>query len=95
MLKPGAKQRQCHRPTVERLRFKSLGGCSAFEFELEEELAVSQDMSRIVDQNDHFIAYVPCAALSPFYLRIIPRKDGAHFHRTNDKALEGFAEVAL
>lgn len=50
-----------------------LMGCSDGE-------EVSTNGHRIVDLNPDFMAMVPFAAISPFYLRIIPRYPGAHFH---------------
>eukprot|EP00471_Norrisiella_sphaerica_P009886 CAMPEP_0184502750 /NCGR_PEP_ID=MMETSP0113_2-20130426/51144_1 /TAXON_ID=91329 /ORGANISM="Norrisiella sphaerica, Strain BC52" /LENGTH=185 /DNA_ID=CAMNT_0026892067 /DNA_START=206 /DNA_END=763 /DNA_ORIENTATION=- len=36
--------------------------------------------SRLVDVTESFAAFVPFAAISPFYLRIVPRFESAHFH---------------
>jgi UDPglucose--hexose-1-phosphate uridylyltransferase len=51
------------------------------------------DGSRILDQNDHVVAFVPFAAICPFETWILPRKHDAHFVDTTDQALRAFADV--
>ncbi|KAL1526674.1 hypothetical protein AB1Y20_015377 [Prymnesium parvum] len=63
---------------------------------LEEELdlmACSPGQHRIVDSNDEFVALVPFAALSPYSMWIVPRRDSAHFDETSDASLAAFAEL--
>jgi len=36
--------------------------------------------SRLVDLTDSFIAFIPFAAISPFFIRIVPRFESATFH---------------
>jgi len=46
-----------------------------------------RDGSRIVAENDSFVAFVPYAALSPFHLWIFPRKHDACFASIDEKQL--------
>eukprot|EP00658_Telonema_sp_P-2_P031770 TRINITY_DN23708_c0_g1_i1.p1 TRINITY_DN23708_c0_g1~~TRINITY_DN23708_c0_g1_i1.p1 ORF type:complete len:447 (+),score=102.91 TRINITY_DN23708_c0_g1_i1:162-1343(+) len=65
-------------------------GVSAFDEELEQVLSSER---LVVAMNEHVVAYVPFAALSPFYLRIIPLVALAHFHESSLELREGFAQV--
>jgi len=58
---------------------------------LDEELA---DDVRIVERDDHFAAFVPFAAYSPFHLWVVPRHHRSSFARVDaPEALESLARV--
>lgn len=48
---------------------------------------------RIVLENEHFLCFVPYAALSPFSLWIVPRARQAHFHEASDETCNAFART--
>ncbi|HMO56261.1 MAG TPA: galactose-1-phosphate uridylyltransferase [Roseiflexaceae bacterium] len=48
---------------------------------------------RIVDQSDHYTAFVPYAALSPFHLWIVPRRHVASFSNTSAAEIADLALV--
>ena len=41
-------------------------------------VAAAGDRHRVVIENDHFVCFVPFAALSPFMLWIVPKAAQAH-----------------
>ncbi len=52
-----------------------------------------QDRDRLVAQSDHFVAFVPYAALTPFHLWIFPRRHIASFLETTPEELADFARL--
>ena len=74
---------------------------SVFEQVIDEEMSLrdaslsagSGGMHRVVEQNDHFISFVPFAAISPFHLYIVPTKNTAHFEEADDKMVEACGEI--
>eukprot|EP00051_Salpingoeca_urceolata_P014309 m.181745 g.181745 ORF g.181745 m.181745 type:complete len:449 (+) comp18045_c0_seq8:1816-3162(+) len=52
-----------------------------------------QGPSRIVVENDLFMAFVPFAASSPFNVCILPKQPGARFEAIDDLTLKLFADV--
>lgn len=58
------------------LRFYDDSGQCIFCFTLQEEI---EEGSRLVDGNEHFVAFVPFAALSPYHLWLFPRRHCASF----------------
>ncbi len=51
----------------------------------------TQDASRIVLQNEHFLAFCPYASRSPFEIWILPKKHTADFDRLEGAAVPAFA----
>lgn len=48
----------------------------------------------MVVEDDHFMCFVPYAALSPFSLWIVPKgSTSAHFHRASTEQLSSFARM--
>lgn len=52
-----------------------------------------KEEERIVYENDHFISWIPYAALSPFHLWIVPKKCGPSFLETSPQELNGLADM--
>lgn len=57
---------------------------------LHEELEANQ---RIIYQNEHFVSFMPYAALSSFHTWIFPTCHHAHFGRLEDDAIPALADV--
>ncbi|KAL1529469.1 hypothetical protein AB1Y20_000416 [Prymnesium parvum] len=74
------------------LRFQK----NVFQYTLDE-TARQRDqggMHRVVVEDDHFMCFVPYAALSPFSLWIVPKgSTSAHFHRASTEQLSSFARM--
>ena len=51
------------------------------------------DGNRILDQNEHVVAFVPFASICPFETWILPRRHNAHFVDATDDELRAFANV--
>ncbi|MCX8110280.1 MAG: galactose-1-phosphate uridylyltransferase [Syntrophorhabdaceae bacterium] len=51
------------------------------------------DGSRIITENESFVAFVPYAALSPFHIWIFPRRHDACFANADDKQLLGLSYI--
>jgi len=49
--------------------------------------------SRVVVEGEHFVAFLPFAALSPFHLWILPRRHMPIFTQASDKELASLASV--
>ena len=67
---------------------------NVFDVTLEETLRekAAGGTHRVVLEDEHFVCFVPYAALSPYQLWIVPRgKGAAHFHETSDELLSAFA----
>lgn len=72
------------------LQFYDDNGKCIFCAMLEQELA---DGVRIVAENDHFVAFVPFAALSPFSLWIYPRRHCASFGCMESGEIPGLGHI--
>lgn len=74
-------------------------GKSVFAQQVEEEMQArdlaltSGGMHRVVEQNDHFISFVPFAAISPFHLYIVPLENTAHFEEASDEIIESCGQI--
>ena len=69
---------------------------NVFEHTLEETLRERDagGSHRVVLEDEHFVCFVPYAALSPYQLWIVPRdKMAAHFHESSDALLTAFAKT--
>ncbi|MBN2496496.1 MAG: galactose-1-phosphate uridylyltransferase [Deltaproteobacteria bacterium] len=53
----------------------------------------SQQGQRVVEENEHFVAFVPFAAFSPFHIWILPKAHSPLFFTLSDAALQGLAEL--
>lgn len=51
------------------------------------------DNCRIVYQNEHFVSFLPYAALSSFHTWIFPREHHAHFGRLSDAQIPALAQA--
>lgn len=51
------------------------------------------DRHRVVIEDDHFVCYVPFAALSPFMLWIVPKVAQAHFTEASPEQCAAFAHM--
>ncbi len=69
--------------------YESAGACVFCRMsEVEQE-----EKTRVVEENDHFVAFVLYAALSPFHLWILPKRHAASFADMNDKELDSLAAI--
>ena len=71
-------------------------GTCVFTQTIDEELNLfnsSSDVSRVVEVNDHFLAYVPFAALSPFNCWIVPLMPNAHFEDISTAEVESMKKI--
>lgn len=74
---------------------------SVFEQVVDEEMSLRDaslsegggGLHRVVEQNDHFISFVPFAAISPFHLYIVPTKNTAHFEEADDHMINACGEM--
>src|SRR5262249_53663275 len=57
---------------------------------LEEEIA---DRIRIIQETEHFVAFIPYASLSPFALWIFPRRHTASFGQIRPEEIQGLAHI--
>lgn len=57
---------------------------------LEEEVAAGE---RIVEENEHFAAFIPYAALSPFHLWIVPKRHRAYFADIEEDELDSLSAL--
>lgn len=48
---------------------------------------------RVIYENEHFISFLPYAALSSFHTWIFPKTHHAHFGRLDDSQIPAFAEI--
>lgn len=51
------------------------------------------EVTRVITQNEHFVAYVPYAQLSPFALLIFPKRHMAAFSEIADNEIAGLASI--
>lgn len=52
-----------------------------------------EEGTRLVDENEHFAAFVPFAALSPFHIWIFPKRHSASFGRMTEGELPALAHI--
>ncbi|MDE2290565.1 MAG: HIT domain-containing protein, partial [Elusimicrobia bacterium] len=71
-------------------RYYEAEGACVFCRMLETEL---KDQVRLVEENDHFAAFVLYAALSPFHIWVLPKRHTASFGDVNDKEVDSFADI--
>lgn len=71
-------------------RYYDSAGACVFCRMVETEL---KDGVRVVEENDHFVAFVLYASLSPFHVWVLPKRHTASFGDVNDKELESFAII--
>ncbi|MFN3927471.1 MAG: galactose-1-phosphate uridylyltransferase [Pseudanabaenaceae cyanobacterium] len=69
--------------------FDDYGSC-LFCRTIEDELQTGE---RVVAQNEHFVAFIPYAALSPFHLWIFPLRHCASFADISDQEISSLAEI--
>lgn len=69
--------------------FDDTGEC-VFCFNLHDEVRAR---SRIVLENDSFVAFTPYAAFSPFHLWVVPRRHWPNFLHTTDEELDDLAAL--
>jgi len=72
------------------LRFYDDNGTCIFCATLEEEL---RNRIRLVAENQHFVAFIPYAALSPFHLWIYPRRHSASFGAITGDEITSFSRI--
>ena len=48
---------------------------------------------RVVLEDEHFVCFIPFAALSPYTLWIVPKGSGAHFHEAPEVEMRSFART--
>jgi UDPglucose--hexose-1-phosphate uridylyltransferase len=59
---------------------------------LSEEIA---EQKRLVAENEHFVAFIPFASLSPYHVWIFPRKHSACFSTTSGAAMADLASILV
>lgn len=69
--------------------FDDTGNC-VFCTTLAEE---SQARERVIEENGHFVAFIPYAALSPFHTWIFPRRHASSFDDLADEEIESLAAI--
>ena len=69
--------------------YNDIGGC-LFCATLEEEM---DEGTRVVVEGEHFVAFVPFAALSPFHLWIFPKRHSASFGNIEEAEVKDLARV--
>jgi UDPglucose--hexose-1-phosphate uridylyltransferase len=74
----------------EALRFYDVHGQCIFCKVLEDELA---EEARLIHQTEHFVSFIPFAALTPFSLWIFPRRHMASFPETKAEELRDLARM--
>ncbi|MBD2177455.1 galactose-1-phosphate uridylyltransferase [Pseudanabaena sp. FACHB-1998] len=67
--------------------FDDMGEC-LFCYTLNDELKAKE---RIVLETDHFVAFIPYAALSPFHIWVFPRRHSSNFGEINDDEVNDLA----
>jgi UDPglucose--hexose-1-phosphate uridylyltransferase len=77
------------RITTARHHYEAHGECVICRLRREEE----REGVRMLMQTDHFSAFVPYAALSPFHIWIIPQRHTANFVDSTDEELHDLARV--
>ncbi len=69
--------------------FDDTGEC-VFCRTMAEELASRE---RVIEENDHFVAFIPYAALSPFHTWIFPKRHASSFDEITEPEIENLAPV--
>ncbi|MBE9183155.1 galactose-1-phosphate uridylyltransferase [Microcoleus sp. LEGE 07076] len=69
--------------------FDDTGECM-FCRTLEDELAAGE---RVIFESEHFVAFIPFAALSPFHIWIFPRRHSSSFDDINDAEITDLADT--
>ncbi|MBI2955788.1 MAG: galactose-1-phosphate uridylyltransferase [Acidobacteria bacterium] len=72
------------------LRFYDDNGHCIFCLTLADE---QRDAARVVDENEHFLAFIPFGALSPFHLWIFPKRHCASFGCVEGGELPSLARI--
>jgi UDPglucose--hexose-1-phosphate uridylyltransferase len=72
------------------LEFYDDNGRCIFCFTLAEEC---REGLRVVEENDHFVAFLPFAALSPFHIWIFPKRHCASFGCIEDAEADSLARI--
>lgn len=67
--------------------YKNTGKCLMCETIRNEQ----QDIERIIHESEHFMAFVPFAALSPFHLWIFPKRHASSFADINEEEIKDLA----
>jgi UDPglucose--hexose-1-phosphate uridylyltransferase len=67
--------------------FDDMGEC-VFCHTIRQELAAQE---RVVCKTDHFVSFVPFAALSPFHIWLFPKRHMSSFDDINDKEIDDLA----
>jgi UDPglucose--hexose-1-phosphate uridylyltransferase len=74
----------------EAMRHWGQQGDCVFCYCLREEL---KNRARLIVESEHFAAFVPYAALSPYHVWILPKRHGAYFGDINDTERAAFARI--
>ncbi len=69
--------------------FDDMGEC-VFCRTVADELA---SYERVIEENDHFVAFIPYAALSPFHAWIFPKRHASSFDEITDTEIDHLAPV--
>lgn len=69
--------------------FDDTGEC-VFCRTLADELSAHE---RVIDENEHFVAFIPYAALSPFHMWIFPKRHASSFDEITDVEIESLASI--
>jgi UDPglucose--hexose-1-phosphate uridylyltransferase len=69
------------------IHYKNTGKCLMCETLRDEQ----QDVERIIHESEHFMAFVPFAALSPFHLWIFPKRHASSFADINGEEIKDLA----
>lgn len=72
------------------LQFYNENGRCIFCLTLEEE---REEGTRVVEENEHFTAFIPFAALSPFHLWIFPKRHCASFECLQEEEIRSLASI--
>lgn len=78
-----------HRAEVARSYLADTGRCVICDL-MQAEI---EDGRRMVAGNDHFVAYIPFAAASPFHCWIVPRRHAPSFLHTQDDELHAMSTI--
>ena len=78
-----------HRIEEQRRAFDDMGACPVCAM-LEEEVL---DGERVISDNDHFVAFIPYAAFSPFHVWIVPVRHGPTFLDQTSAELFSMASI--
>ena len=70
-------------------------GMCVYEKTIEEEISLwkSSEVNRVIEVNDHFVAFVPFAALSPYNCWIAPLRPNAHFEDISEYEVKALTDI--